>query len=69
MPLTQVSHLITYITIATPIRDIETVLPFIHARFLIIDFVTTAVCVTLRWSGGLPVVRMPAGTWHGLPRW
>ena len=30
---------------------------------------TTAVCVTLRWSAGLRVVRLPAGSWHGLPRW
>jgi len=30
---------------------------------------TTAVCVTVRWSGGLPVVLLPAGTCHGLPRW
>ena len=30
---------------------------------------TTAVFVSLRWSGGLHVVRMPPGSWHGLPRW
>ena len=30
---------------------------------------TTAVCVSLRWSGGLRVVRLPAGSWHRLPRW
>ena len=30
---------------------------------------TTAVCVSLQWSGGLNVVRLPAGSWHGLPRW
>ena len=30
---------------------------------------TAAVCVCLRWSGGLRVVRLPAGPWHGLPRW
>ena len=30
---------------------------------------TTAVSVSLRWSGGLRVVRLPAGTWYGLPRW
>ena len=30
---------------------------------------TTAVCVFLRWSGSLRVVRLPAGSWHGLPRW
>ena len=30
---------------------------------------TTAVCVCLQWSGGLRVVRLPAGSWHGLPRW
>ena len=29
----------------------------------------TAVCISLRWSGGLPVVRLPAGSWHGLPHW
>ena len=30
---------------------------------------TTAVCVSLRWSGGLRVVRLPVGSWHRLPRW
>ena len=30
---------------------------------------TTAVCVSLRSSGGLRVVQMPAGSLHGLPRW
>ena len=30
---------------------------------------TTAVCVTLRWSGGLRAVRLPARSWHGLPCW
>ena len=30
---------------------------------------TTAVCVSLRWSGGLRVLHLPAGSWHGLPRW
>ena len=30
---------------------------------------TTAVCVSLRRSGGLRVVRLPAGSWHGLSRW
>ena len=30
---------------------------------------TTAVCVSLQWSRGLRVVRLPAGSWHGLPRW
>ena len=30
---------------------------------------TTAVCVSLPWSGCLRVVRLPAGSWHGLPRW
>ena len=29
---------------------------------------TTAVCVSLPWSGSLHVVRLPAGSWHGLPR-
>ena len=29
---------------------------------------TTAVCVSLRWSGGLRVVQLPAGSWHGLAR-
>ena len=28
---------------------------------------TTAVCVTLLWSGGLCVVQLPAGSWHGNP--
>ena len=28
---------------------------------------TTAVCVSLRWCGGLRVVRLPAEFWHGLP--
>ena len=30
---------------------------------------TTAVCVSLQWSGGLRVVWLPAGSWHRLPRW
>ena len=30
---------------------------------------TTAVCVSLRSSGGLRVVQLPAGSWHGLPSW
>ena len=30
---------------------------------------TTAVCVSLRWSGGLSVVRLVAESWHGLPCW
>ena len=30
---------------------------------------TTAGCVSLRSSGGLRVVRLPAGFWHGLPHW
>ena len=30
---------------------------------------TTSVCISLRWSGGLRVVRLPAGSWHRLPRW
>ena len=29
---------------------------------------TTAVYVYVQWSGGLRVVRLPAGSWHGLPR-
>ena len=29
---------------------------------------TTTACFFLRWSG-LRVVRLPAGSWHGLPRW
>ena len=29
---------------------------------------TTSVCVSLRWSGGLCVVRLPAGSWHRLPQ-
>ena len=32
-------------------------------------FYTTAVCVFLRSSGDLHVVLLPAGSWHGLPRW
>ena len=30
---------------------------------------TTTVCVSLLWSGGLHVVWLPAGSWHGLPHW
>ena len=30
---------------------------------------TTSVCVSIRSSGGLRVVWLPAGSWHGLPRW
>ena len=30
---------------------------------------TTAVRVSLRSSGDLRVVQLPAGSWHGLPRW
>ena len=30
---------------------------------------TTAVCVSLQPSRGLHVVQLPAGSWHGLPRW
>ena len=30
---------------------------------------TTAVCVSLWWSGGLCVVQSHAGSWHGLPCW
>ena len=30
---------------------------------------TTAVCVFLWSSGDLHVVQLPAGSWHGLPRW
>ena len=30
---------------------------------------TISVCVSLRWPGGLPVVQLPSGSWHGLPRW
>ena len=29
----------------------------------------TAVCIFLRWTGGLRVVELPAGSSHGLPRW
>ena len=29
---------------------------------------TTAICVSLRWSGGLRVVRLPARSCHGFPR-
>ena len=32
------------------------------------DHITAVVCVSLPWSGGLHVVRLPAGSWHGLPR-
>ena len=30
---------------------------------------TTAVCASLRSSGDLHMVQLPAGSWHGLPRW
>ena len=30
---------------------------------------TSTVCVSLRSSGGLRVDRLPAGSWHGFPRW
>ena len=30
---------------------------------------TNSVCLSLRWSGGLCVARLLAGSWHGLPRW
>ena len=30
---------------------------------------TTVVCVSLRWTDGHRVVRLPAGSWHGLPHW
>ena len=30
---------------------------------------TTEVCVSLGWSGSLRLVRLLAGSWHGLPRW
>ena len=30
---------------------------------------TTANCMSLRWSRGLRVVQLPAGSWHGLPCW
>ena len=30
---------------------------------------TTAVCISLQWSGGLHVVQLPAGSWHRLPCW
>ena len=30
---------------------------------------TTTVCVFLQWAGGLRVVLLPAGSWHGLPHW
>ena len=30
---------------------------------------TNAVSISLPWSGGLHVVRLPAGSWHILPRW
>ena len=51
--------------------------PFLlcHARWFWPDLTnerhvhTTAVCISLWWSGGLCVVQLPAGSWHGLPRW
>ena len=30
---------------------------------------TTAVCISLQWSGRLHVVQLPVGSWHGLPQW
>ena len=30
---------------------------------------TTSVCVFLRWSGDLRVIKLSAGSWHRLPRW
>ena len=30
---------------------------------------TTSVCIPWRWLGDLRVVRLPAGSWRGLPRW
>ena len=30
---------------------------------------TTSVCASLRWSESLYMVRLPAGSWHELPRW
>ena len=30
---------------------------------------TTTACISLQWSGGLRVVQLPAGSWHGLPHW
>ena len=30
---------------------------------------TTAVCVSLQWSGSLYVARLPPGSWYGLPHW
>ena len=30
---------------------------------------TTAVCVSLKWSGSLRMVQLLAGSWHGLRRW
>ena len=30
---------------------------------------TTAVCVSLQWSGGLRVIWLQAGSWHRLLRW
>ena len=30
---------------------------------------TTAVYISLQWSGGLCVVWLPAGSWHRHPRW
>ena len=30
---------------------------------------TTAVSFSLRLSGGIRVIQLPVGSWHGLPRW
>ena len=30
---------------------------------------TSAVCISLRWSGGIHAVRLPAGSWHRLSLW
>ena len=44
-----------------------------HARWFWLDLMngrhdhTTALCISLRWSGGLCVVWLPAGSWHRLP--
>ena len=46
--------------------------PFtVHCRMVLArpDDHTTAVCVSLQWSGGLRVVRLPVRSWHRLPHW
>ena len=62
------SHLFLYLPCLLP-------LSLCLARWIWPDLIngrldhTTAVCVSSRWSGGVGVVRLPAESWHGLPRW